>query len=120
MHTIVNPDPRPLGRIRDPELLRTLRLEWRECVLCGKVEPLTLHHISKHPRDDVRGNLVALDGSGTTGCHGLIEAGDEETVRALGRYILRVRGDTIAYLYERKGASAAQEFLRRSLLVDSG
>lgn len=132
--TIVRPDPKPAGRIRDRDLLRQLHLEWKECVLCGSIGEtregmpnpeglrwigLSLHHISKHPRDDIRGNLVMLCGHGTAGCHGLVEANNEETIRALGRYILRSRGDTITYLYERKGASAAQEFMRRSLLLDS-
>jgi hypothetical protein len=118
MKTVVNPDPKPDGRVRDPELLRELHLEWRECALCRKTDNgLSLHHISKHPRDDVRGNLAMLCGSGTTGCHGLIEFRDPETLKILGRYILSARGDTIAYLYERMGAVAAQEFMKRHLLV---
>lgn len=112
-------DPKPGGRVRDPELLRELHLEWKECALCRATGQLSLHHISKHPRDDERGNLVMLCGSGTTGCHGKIEARDEETLYALGRYILRSRGDVISYLYERLGAVAAQDYLRRTLLVHS-
>lgn len=134
MHTIVNPDPKPIGRIRDRDLLRLLHLEWRECALCGSTgvtqegvpNPgglrwigLSLHHIVKHPRDDVRGNLICLCGDGVSGHHGLIEAHDPETLKALGSFILKARGDTIAYLYERLGASAAQEFMRKSLLIDS-
>lgn len=112
-------DPKPEPRVRDPGLLRELHLEWKECALCGSTDKLSLHHISKHPRDDVRGNLVMLCGSGTTGCHGKIEARDEETLFALGRYILRSRGDVISYLYERHGAVAAQDYLRRALLIHS-
>ncbi len=131
-YTIVNPDPKPEGRIRDPDLLRRLHLEWKECALCrsiGESRPdapnpenliwvgLSLHHIVKHPRDDVRGNLVMLCGHGTAGCHGLVEAGDTETLQNLGQHILSARGDTITYLYERLGAGAAREFLETRLLV---
>lgn len=131
MHTIVNPDPRPQGPIRDPDLLRQLHLEWKECALCRSVGEartgdnpenliwvgLSLHHISKHPKDDVRGNLVMLCGHGTAGCHGLIEAAESKTLQNLGQYILGARGDTIAYLYERLGSVAAREFLETRLLV---
>jgi hypothetical protein len=62
--------------VRDPVLLSILHRDWRECALCGQHRGrLSLHHISKHPRDDVEANLVMLCGSGTTGCHGEIEAG---------------------------------------------
>lgn len=114
----VAPDPRPAQRVRDSQLLQQLHLEWRECAICRATGPfLSLHHITKHPRSDVRGNLVMLCGSGTTGCHGKIEARDEETMRALGGYLLRVRGDTIAYLYETKGAVAAQEWMRANYML---
>ena len=119
VNSYVNFDQRPRGKTRDPDLLRELHLEWKECALCGAVFPLSLHHINKHPRDDERGNLVMLCGSGTTGCHSAIEAQDEEKISDLGRYILAARGDTIAYLYERLGAIAAQDFLHRVLLIDS-
>jgi HNH endonuclease. len=134
MYTIVHPDPKPEKRIKDSDLLRELHLEWKECALCrsigetreGVPNPeglrwigLSLHHIVKHPKDDVRGNLVMLCGHGTAGCHGLIEAHDPDTLKDLGRYILTTRGDTIAHLYERLGATAARAFLSRNLLVDS-
>jgi hypothetical protein len=122
------------GRIRDPDLLRRLHLEWKECALCGSVglsssdKPnpenlmyigLSLHHILKHPRDDIRGNLVMLCGHGTAGCHGLVEAHDATKVQELGRYIIANRGDVISHLYQRMGVEAAQEYLRQQLLVDS-
>lgn len=110
-------DPKPEGRARDKELLALLHLEWRECALCGANDQLSLHHINKHPRDDIRGNLVMVCGSGTTGCHGLIEARDSEKLAELGAYILKARGDTIQYLYDRMGPVAAQEWMRRNLLV---
>lgn len=130
----VTPDFKPEARIRDPDLLRSLHLEWHECALCGSVglpvadspNPenlmyigLSLHHILKHPRDDVRGNLVMLCGHGTAGCHGLVEAHDKRTLSLLGRHVLLHREDVIAHLDQRLGPVAAQEFLGRELLVDS-
>lgn len=112
-------DPRPRARVKDPELLRALHLVWRECVLCGAVDPLSLHHISKHPRDDVIGNLCMLCGSGTTGCHGLVEARDEDTVRELGAFIVAARSDVVSYLASSKGEQAAEEWMRQNLLVAS-
>ena len=80
---------------------------------------MSLHHILKHPRDDVRGNLVMLCGHGTAGCHGLIEAHDARTLSLLGRHVISKRDDVIAHLYARLGVEAAEEFLRQTLLVDS-
>lgn len=114
----VRSDPKPRARIKDSLVLRTLHLEWRECALCGKTGQLSLHHINKHPRDDVRGNLVMVCGSGTTGCHGRIEAHDQQTMWLLGEHIMGCRGDTIVYLYEYLGAVAAQDWIRRNLLVE--
>ena len=110
-------DPRPIGRIKDPALFGVLHLRWRECVLCGANNLLSVHHINKHPRDDVEANLVMLCGHGTTGCHGLVEARNSEKLEELGAYILRARGDTIEYLYARLGPVGAQDWMRRNLLV---
>lgn len=116
-------DPKPAARARDPELLRALHVEWRECALadldlpaCLGASPRSLHHVHRHPRDDVRANLVMLCGSGTTGCHGAIEHADEETRRALGRHIRIHRPDTFGYLREKLGGPIqADEWLRRYL-----
>lgn len=90
-------------RVKDPELLKRLHLDWKECVLCLETFRLSLHHIHRHPRDDVEANLVMLCGDGTTGCHGLIESRDLTTSRELGQYILASRPDTISYLIEKTG-----------------
>lgn len=110
-------DPKPEGRVRDPQLLKVLHLKWRECVLCRANDQLSLHHINKHPRDDIEGNLVMVCGSGTTGCHGLLEARNSEKLAELGVYILKARGDTIVYLYDRMGIIAAQAWMRRNCLI---
>lgn len=59
-----------------------------------------------------------LCGSGTTGHHGDVERRDEVVLECLGRYILKARGDTISFLYHFLGAEAAQEYMRRHLLLD--
>lgn len=117
------PDPRPAPRIRDRELLARLHLAWGECALaeydlpgCLGTSPRSLHHIHRHPRDDVRPNLVMLCGSGTTGCHGAIEHADPETRLALGGYLRIRRPDTIAYLRAKLGGElAADAWLSRYL-----
>lgn len=46
------------------------------CERCGKRAYLTIHHRLKrsHGGPDSLSNCVAVDGSGTTGCHGEIES----------------------------------------------
>lgn len=98
-------------RVRDPQLLRWLHQRWRFCALCGATDPLSLHHILKHPRDDVMSNLVMLCGDGVRGCHGLVEAQDGPTLQRLVKYILAVRSDTVFYLREQLGKEAADEWI---------
>ena len=96
--------------MKDVELLRYLHREWRgECALADGtcVKWTSLHHIHKHPRSDIRANLVMLCGDGTSGHHGRIEAHDEVTSKRLARYLLRHRPDTIVYLYEKLGGTDA-------------
>ena len=93
------PDMKPEPRVKDPVRLSILHSRWRECALCGEHRKrLSLHHISKHPKDDVEGNLVMLCGSGTTGCHGEIEGGNRDKKRELGSHILNERDDVLPYL----------------------
>ena len=96
----MTPDPRPLGRIRDGELLARLHRRRGTCALCPKRWE-SLHHISKHPRDDVEANLVMLCGHGTAGCHGLVEAHDAATMKLLSAHIRRKRPDFVRYLTNR-------------------
>jgi HNH endonuclease len=69
-------------------ILRGEKLAGRPCRVCGRLGARwnrSLHHLV--PRslggDDVAANLVAVCGSGTTGCHGLIEARDRNAMRQL-------------------------------------
>ena len=56
-----------------------------------------------------------LCGSGTTGCHGFIEASDTTTKWQLAFYIQDSRPDILAYLDERFPAEGASAWLRRVL-----
>ena len=51
-----------------------------------------MHHLvprgGPHYGDDVVENLIPISGSGTTGCHGLIEAGNHSARAALARSLL--------------------------------
>jgi hypothetical protein len=99
-------DPRPPKRIKADQN-QWLRLRNRkvpaECRLCGKTDGLTIHHIVSKSLggDDVLDNLVWLDGSGTTGCHGLVEAHDPWACLLLG---LRLTDSERAYVVGKKGA----------------
>lgn len=115
----MTPDPKPPPRVRDPGLLRRLHVEWRECALCGSRGRLSLHHIHRHPRDDVRANLIMLCGSGTSGCHGQITAERIPARADLGAYILANRPDTMAYLNGKLGRAEAEAWLRRRLYAGS-
>lgn len=111
-------DPKPEPRVKNPLLLRALHQRWRECALCGKTRPLSLHHIHKHPRDDVEGNLVMLCGDGVRGCHGMIEAGNRGARAALGAYLVNERDDVLPYLTIKLGnETSATHWLRRNLFA---
>jgi hypothetical protein len=69
-------------------ILRGEKLAGRPCRVCGALGARwsrSLHHLVSRSLggDDVADNLVALCGSGTTGCHGLIEARDGNALRQL-------------------------------------
>jgi hypothetical protein len=103
------------ARIRDPKLLSELHHEWRECCVCGATDHLSLHHIVKHPRDDVKPNLVMLCGDGVRGCHGLIEAHHGPTERKLLRHLLNSRPDAIYHLKEQMGLSGAAHWIDQKM-----
>lgn len=79
-----------------------MHLGHHSCALCGTTRGrFSLHHIHRHPRDDVRANLVMLCGDGTTGCHGGVEARDPDAMRDLYTYLLAEREDFFRYLVEK-------------------
>lgn len=106
-------DPKPQRKVKDPDLLISLHIRWRECALCGATSPLSLHHINKHPRDDLEANLVMLCGSGTTLCHGQIEERDPIAMWQLAFHIHDSRPDTLEYLSWRFPHEGAHAWLRR-------
>jgi hypothetical protein len=55
-----------------------------------------------------------LCGSGTTGCHGRVEARDPDTLLALTRYIRRRRPDIVKYLEGKSRAHVLDGPARRS------
>jgi hypothetical protein len=97
-------DPKP------PRRVKATLAEWKRirdeklgpCRVCGS-HPTTLHHILSKSLggDDIADNLVAVCGSGTTGCHGLIEAFDPWACSLLGQ---RLTDAERAYVVARKGA----------------
>ncbi len=114
------PKERKQTRVVDRSMTTKSCLEWRECP-CGKPSA-TGHHViargaGKAAGDDVLANIVPHCGSGTTGCHGLIENNDEKARRRLGRWIAEHRHDTIRYCREKLGREAADEWLNRHLFV---
>ena len=98
-------------------MTKTSCLEWRECP-CGKPSA-TGHHVVARGRggDDVLANILPLCGSGTTGCHGLIENEDVKTRKMIGKWIKLHRPDTIAYVQGKMGREAGDDWLRRRLYL---
>lgn len=113
-------DPKPEGRVKDPELLRRLHRRWRECALCGDSRArLSLHHVHRHPRDDVTANLIMLCGDGTRGCHGRVEHHDPATMRDLGRVLVATRPEFLTYLTAKLGGRVeAAAWMNRYLYAD--
>jgi hypothetical protein len=109
-------DPKPHRRVSDGQLLARLHEQIRECEVTDRHWPLSLHHINRHPRDDLIGNLVMVEGSGTTGFHGRLEARDPVALRMLGEYIVLERADTLDYLEWRFGETAPAWLERRYLV----
>ena len=88
--------------------MREEKLHGRSCRVCVGLLASSLHHLV--PRslggDDTADNLVGLCGTGTTGCHGRVEARDPWACSLLGQ---RLSGPERAYVVGKKGA----DFLAR-------
>lgn len=77
------------------------------CRCCGKREPqhlVTLHHLVPKSLggDDCDANVVPLCGTGTTGCHGLVENFDLVARSKLRASLLPPE---VAYVEGKKGAA---------------
>jgi hypothetical protein len=104
------PDRKRQPRIVDPDAGRAKLVREGKCRLCRKPYPpwqLTRHHLvprnGSHAGDDVDDNLVPLCGSGTVGCHGLVERSQESRSR-LRRFLLQAE---LAYMAWRMGDDGA-------------
>lgn len=131
-------DPKRALRTVDRMAVRTAALKLRACAACGGTGA-TQHHVvprgGPHYGDDVIENLVALCGSGTTGCHGAmhgctvtvtvetlegtwIERRDRAWVaRRVGETIRRTRPDVIAYVLGRLGPTMGPAFLEDAYMI---
>lgn len=121
------PDPKPARRKRkqvriiDPKATTRAVLAQPRCALCPNPSA-TGHHVIAKGRlgDDVAENIVALCGSGTTGCHGAVEDRREWALRSLGEYLASRRPDTIAYVRGKLGPVSGDAWLERHLRVRVG
>jgi hypothetical protein len=123
------PHPKPVKRKRkqirviDPKATARAVLTYPRCSLCPK-PAATGHHVlpkgSPNFGDDVLANIVSVCGSGTTGCHGEIEAKREWAMRSLGAFVGARRPDTIAYVREKLGVVAGDAWLEKHLRLRVG
>ena len=112
------PDWKPSKRVKEPKTMRAKHQSGCFCVLnCG--ETGTIHHVLPRSQggDDVPANLICLCGSGTTGHHGKVEAGDRATMVLLGEHVLLERPDTLSYIKGKLGDEQGTDWLRRHLFV---
>jgi hypothetical protein len=98
-------DPKPAKRVKaSPAEWERLRAEKIAlCRVCSDAVGATLHHLVSKSLGggDVADNLVPLCGSGTTGCHGLVEAHNMWACDLLGRRLTEAER---AYVVGKKGA----------------
>lgn len=116
--TFRGPDFRPSKRVKNPKVAKQLHANLGPCVLCGDPAQ-SLHHVipKSASGDDVEANLVALCGSGTTGCHGRIENQDLQARMDLGAFLRMNRPDTLSYIRGKLGDEEGNEWLMRRLLI---
>lgn len=104
--------PKPLRNKRtkaSPERIaeiRTKKLDY--CRVCETTNGLTAHHLIPRSLGGLwtESNIVGLCGSGTTGCHGLVEARDRRACAALRRSL---SDPEYSYVVAKKG----EDFLDR-------
>lgn len=96
-------------RRRDPDLLRLLKYEYDCCDICGVTEPLHLHHVLLRSQggDDVRANIICL----CMGCHDDYHRNSGTGARRrVAEYVRLERPDTIAYMVEKLGEGAVDNW----------
>lgn len=124
MKRTYTPDPKPAPRPRkqtrviDKDATKRARLAHPSCVICGDLATNSHHVLARSQGgDDVPACLASLCGSGTSGCHGLIEANDEAARRALGEHLVLARQDTLEYVRSKFGVVAGNDWLARRLFI---
>ncbi len=122
------PDPKPTSKPRkqtrtvDKKATTRQVLKRRACfcggVLCDGVGA-TGHHVMPKGNggDDVDENIVTASGSGTTGCHGLLENNDVTARRLLGEHLVLERPDVLDYVRDKLGEVAGNDWLSRRLFI---
>lgn len=80
------------------------------CKVCGATSGVSYHHLIPRSQggSDSESNVVPLCGSGTTGCHGRIEARDPEAGMALA---LSLTDAEYAYMVEHGGEDVLERRL---------
>jgi 5-methylcytosine-specific restriction endonuclease McrA len=97
----------PAARIRDPILLRMLKMEYDECEISGVTADLHLHHVifKSHGGDDLRSNIICL----TESVHTRYHRGDSRARIALARLVETRRTDVAEYIERKLGGRDALE-----------
>lgn len=104
---MTRPDPRPRKRYKatpkEWEQIRS-KLLLRACQVCLLRKADSLHHVVRKSQggDDWPDNMLAVCGTGTTGCHGLLEARDRAAL-AKARLAILSSPAIRAYILNRKG-----------------
>lgn len=116
--------PKKTARKVDKQATKRAVLRHRSCFCEGTLPgcdgvAATGHHV--YPRsqggDDVTENIVGAAGSGTTGCHGLLEANNVTARRLLGEHLILERQDVIGYVRGKLGEGPGNDWLSRRLFI---
>ena len=115
--TAVGSDPKPEARRKatPEEWTRLRRAKLGPCRGCPSPRlgfpPTTLHHVVSKSLggDDIEENLIPLCGSGTTGCHGIMETHPTGWQAVAVRIRHRFQPDELRYVLATKGFDFLEE-----------
>ena len=102
-------DTKPAPRIKDPALLKLLKMELDECEISGVTTGTHLHHVllksagGSHRGDDVRENIICINEDLHTRYH----RGDAEARRLIGHHVDTKRHDVARYIHDKLGGADA-------------
>lgn len=105
------PDTRRKPRVKDPNLLACLKVEYDCCEVTGVVDSLHLHHIVYRSQggDDTRANIICLDRD----FHDRYHQADPVARLMLAEHLVRNRPDTLAYLADKVGVDTRDVWLEQ-------